>query len=95
MVRTSLGVLAGCIAIWVLAACVTAFFVLRGASWARVLLLVFSAVAGLCLLLGAVTSPVAAVPLAIPLVGTWAVFALLLRREVVAWFAVGAKRPPN
>jgi hypothetical protein len=83
LVRTTLAVIAGIIAVWVVAACVTAFFVLRGAAWARVLLLVSAAVAGAGLLVGSVINPA----LLVPLVGAVTVLALLMRRDVGAWFA--------
>ena len=83
MVRATLVVMAAVVAAWVLVACVTAFFVLRGARWARVVLLVSAGAAGLGLLIGTVVNPV----LVLPLLGAVAVFALLLRRDVGAWFA--------
>jgi hypothetical protein len=83
LLRGVLAVMAGLVALWVAAACALAFFVLRGASWARVLLLVSSGVAALGLLLCTVANVVMVVPLG----GAVAVVALLLRREVGAWFS--------
>jgi cytochrome c biogenesis protein CcdA len=61
---------------------VCAFFVLRGAGWARVLLLVSSAIAGLGLLVTTIVNA----GMVVPLVGAAAVVALLLRRDVSGWF---------
>jgi hypothetical protein len=82
LLRGMLVGMAGMIALWVVAACVLAFFVLRRAAWARVLLLVSTAAAGLGLLVCAIVNAGMVVPLA----GAGAVFALLLRRDVSAWF---------
>jgi cytochrome c biogenesis protein CcdA len=82
MLRAVLGVLTGAVIVWVVAACVCAFFVLRGAGWARVLLLVSSAIAGLGLLVTTIVNA----GMVVPLVGAAAVVALLLRRDVSGWF---------
>jgi hypothetical protein len=82
LVRATVAVMAGVVALWAIVACVTAFFVLRGAGWARVLLLISAAVAGAGLLVGSLVNP----GLLVPLLGVATVFALLLRRDVVAWF---------
>jgi hypothetical protein len=82
LVRAMLGVMAGMVLLWTLSACVLAFFVLRGARWARTLLLVSSGAAGLGLLLCTLVNPT----MLVPLIGAVAVFALLLRRDVGAWF---------
>jgi hypothetical protein len=82
LLRAVLAVMAGGILLWAVAACVVAYFVLRRAAWARILLLISTAAAGLALLLGAVVNPA----MVVPLVGAAAVFALLLRRDVAAWF---------
>jgi hypothetical protein len=82
LLRAMLGVMAGLVLLWALAACVVAFFVLRGARWARILLIVSSGVAGLGLLLCALINPT----MLVPLFGAVAVCALLLRRDVGAWF---------
>ncbi|GAB7002722.1 hypothetical protein JCM18899A_01930 [Nocardioides sp. AN3] len=86
LVRTMLVLMAGALGLWVLGVCVVAYFVLRGASWARWVLLVSSGVAGLGLVVCTLANPVMAVPLA----GAIAVFALLLRKDVVAWFSAQA-----
>jgi hypothetical protein len=82
LVRATVAVMAGVVALWAIVACVTAFFVLRGAGWARVLLLISAAIAGAGLLVGSLVNP----GLLVPLLGVATVFALLLRRDVVAWF---------
>jgi hypothetical protein len=88
MVRLSLAVVAGTVAIWVAAASVAAFFVLRGAPWARVLLLVSSAVAAVGLVLLTLLNP----SMILPLAAAVTVVALLVRRDVTAWFS--RPRPP-
>jgi hypothetical protein len=82
LLRTMLAVLATVIGVWVLAVLVVSVFVLRGAAWARIVLLSSSAVAGVGLLVLAVINPALVVPLA----GVVAAFALLLRRDVGDWF---------
>lgn len=90
LLRGMLAVMTAGIVVWVLAACVSAFFVLRGARWARVVLLVSSSAAGLglflCLLVNAA--------MLLPLAGAVAVVALLVRRDVAAWFSAPG-RPPR
>jgi hypothetical protein len=83
LVRGMLGVLMGIVVVWVAVVCVVAFFVLRRAGWARVVLLVSSAVAGAALLL----TTLANAGMLVPMVGAAAVFAMLLRRDVTAWFS--------
>jgi len=82
MVRVMLAVVASVIGLWVLAACVAAFFLLRRAAWARAVLIVSSGVAGLGLVVLALLNSAMVVPLA----GAVAVVALLLRRDVSGWF---------
>jgi hypothetical protein len=82
LLRATLAVMVGLIVVWVLAACVLAFFVLRRAAWARMLLLVCCGAAGLLLVVSSIVNPVMVVPLA----GAAATFALLVRRDVTAWF---------
>lgn len=88
LVRGMLIAMAAVIAVWVLAACAFAVFTLRGANWARIALLVSSGTAGVALLLCSVVNAAMVVPLA----GAVAVFAMLLRRDVVAWFRGRAGR---
>jgi hypothetical protein len=83
LLRGMLGVLIGVVVLWVAVACVAAFFVLRRRGWARLVLLVSSAVSGVALLVTTLVN----VGMAIPLAGAVAVFALLLRRDVTAWFS--------
>ncbi|SFB89504.1 hypothetical protein SAMN04487968_102194 [Nocardioides terrae] len=83
LLRGMVAVMAGGVLLWVLAACVLALLVLRGKGWARVLLLVSTAVAGLGLLIGTVLNQA----MLVPLIAAVAVFALLLRRDVSAWFS--------
>lgn len=75
--------LIGGIGVWCLAAAVIAFFVLRGAAWARIVLLVSAATASAACLVGAA---VGAVALLLPLGASVAAIALLLRSEVGLWF---------
>jgi hypothetical protein len=82
LLRGTLGVMGGIVAVWSLAACVVAFFVLRRAAWARVLLILSSAAAGLGLLACTMVNTA----MVVPLVGASAAFALLLRRDVGDWF---------
>jgi hypothetical protein len=81
LLRVTVGVLAGIVVVWVLAACVLGFLVLRRKSWARVLLLVSTTVAGVGLLVCTLVNAA----MVVPLVGAAAVFALLLRRDVSTW----------
>ena len=83
MLQVMLAVVAGVVGLWVLGACVAAFFVLRRAAWARVVLLVSSAVAAVGLVLLALLNSAMVLPLA----GAVGVVALLLRRDVGAWFS--------
>lgn len=83
MVRAMLAVVASVIGLWVLTSCVAAVFVLRRAAWARIVLLVSSAVAAL----GLVALTVLNFAMVLPLVGAAGVVALLLRRDVSAWFS--------
>lgn len=83
LLRVMLVVIAGGIAVWVLVACVAAFFVLRRAGWARVLLLLSSGAAAVGLVVLAFVNAAMVLPLA----GAAGVVALLLRRDVTAWFA--------
>jgi hypothetical protein len=82
LLRGTLAVMTGMVVLWALATCTLALFLLRRASWARLLLLVSTGAAGLGLLVGSLLIPVLVVPLA----GAVATFALLLRRDVSAWF---------
>jgi hypothetical protein len=75
--------LIGGIGLWCLGAAVIAFFVLRGAAWARIVLLVSAATASAACLVGAA---VGAVVLLLPLGASVATIALLLRSEVGLWF---------
>ncbi|MBA2954693.1 hypothetical protein GON03_10190 [Nocardioides sp. MAH-18] len=79
--------LIGGIGLWCLAAAGIALFVLRGAAWARIVLLVSAAAASAACLVGAA---VGAVVLLLPLGASVATIALLLRSEVGLWF----NRPP-
>jgi len=83
LLRAMVAVMAGGVLLWVLAACVLGFLVLRGKGWARVLLLVSTAVAGLALLVGTLVNQA----MLVPLIAAVSVFALLLRRDVSAWFS--------
>jgi hypothetical protein len=82
LLRATLAAMIVVVVVWVAAACVLAFFVLRRASWARILLLVSCGIAGLALVVSSVVNPM----MVVPLVGAAATFALLLRRDVTAWF---------
>lgn len=76
--------LIGGIALWCVAAAVVAWFVLRGAAWARVALLISAAAASAACLLGAAMG---AVVLLLPLGASIAAIALLLRSEVGLFFS--------
>jgi len=82
MVQVMFVVMAAVVAMWSLSACVLAFLVLRGRQWARVLLALSTACAGFLMLLCALFNPAIVVPVA----ACGAALALLLRRDVAAWF---------
>lgn len=84
-VRTGILVLAAVLVVW--SAAVTAagvVLILRRREWARVMLLVSAAVAGLFSGLGVLQGQVV---LLLPMLGAAAVFTLLLRADVRAWMA--------
>ena len=82
MVRAMVVAMAAVVALWGLAACVLAVFVVRRRRWARILLLISAGGAGILMILGALAGTYLALP-AFACAGT---FGLLLRRDVVAWF---------
>lgn len=69
--------------VWCLAAIVLAALVFRGVEWARIVLIVFAATAGLIGLVGTVLG---AVILVLPLIGATATAALLIRPDVRPFF---------
>lgn len=83
LVGVSLAMLAG-FALWCAAACVVAFFVVRGHEWARITLIVSAATATAVFLVGTVAG---AYLLAITLGAGIATIVLLVRPESRAWFA--------
>lgn len=82
VVRGMLIAMAAGVAVWVLAACVLAGLLLRQRRWARTLLLVSTGAAALGLLAATLVN----VGMVVPLAAAAAVFALLLRDDVVRWF---------
>ncbi|MFT4287183.1 hypothetical protein [Nocardioides sp.] len=89
MVQVMFVVMAVAVTGWALSACVVAFFVLRGKPWARVLLAVSTAGAGLLMLLCVLVNPVMLIPAA----ACGATLAMLLRRDVAAWFSAPITTP--
>ncbi|WP_157571002.1 hypothetical protein [Nocardioides insulae] len=68
---------------WALGACLVAWLALRGHDWARILVIVSAATAGVFMVIGTFSMPV----LLIPLLACGATAWLLLRPEVGAWYA--------
>lgn len=81
----------GGVVLWCLAAIVLAILVFRRVEWARIVLIVFAATAGVLSLGGTV---IGAFLLAIPLIGATATVALLIRSDVRPWFK-SEGRPPG
>ena len=72
----------GALGLLCVAASVVAVFVVRRASWARVTLIVLTAIAAAFLLIGAIGTGVAVVPLG----AAGLTIALLARHDTVRWF---------
>lgn len=83
LIGVSFAMLVG-FALWCAAACVIAYFVVRGHEWARITLIVSAATATAIFLLGTVAG---AFLLAITLGTSIATIVLLVRPETRAWFA--------
>lgn len=80
---TGVFVMTGVTVVWCVVAVVLAVLAFRRAQWARIALVVNTAVAGLVLLAATLVNPVLVVLLAAALVTLW----LLLRADVTAWYA--------
>lgn len=76
--------------VWCISAAVFAFFTLRGAGWARILLLISAGAAALFSLLGAWAAP----PMLLFGVAAGFTFVSLVRRDVARWFGSRGQMGP-